>query len=216
MKASLLFTKSKSLLLTLLIGLSLISTSCVDGEGGTNIEIPGVDGPKLTITDDNLMIAMVFENIQLEGGLRYNIPKYPNSHIEISPDLQSEGTLMALSISLDDVFNLDLGTLDPQKLPGGRPLPTVSTGKLPAVAFSIEKFHGMVFYVGPEVFGVFIPANLDFQGGMLTSRFYAMGKRAGTLALVGTDENDENSGLLMLLDLKGSTKARLKKLSEKY
>ena len=48
---------------------------------------------------------MVVEGIQLDGGLRYNIPKYPNSYLEISPDLQSVGTLMAISVSLDDIFN---------------------------------------------------------------------------------------------------------------
>ena len=64
---------------------------------------------------------MVFENIILDGGLRYPVPKYPNSYIEVSPHLQSGGTMMSVSISLDDVFNGDLPRLDPQALPGGRP-----------------------------------------------------------------------------------------------
>ncbi len=199
-----------------MIGLSLITTSCVDGDGGTNIEIPGVDGPKLILQDDNLLISMVFESIVLDGGLRYNIPKYPTSYIEISPDLQSAGTLMSVSVSLDDIFDMDASTLDPQKLPGGRNLPGVATGRLPAVAFSIEKFAGMTFYVGPEVFGMFVPTNLDIDGAIVSSRFYAMGDRAGTLSIVGRDENQENSGILLLLDIKGKTKKRLKKIAKKF
>jgi len=216
MKASHFFTKSKALFLSLFIGLSLITTSCVDGDGGTNITIPGVDGPKLILEKDNLLISMVFENIVLDGGLRYNIPKYPTSYIEISPDLQSAGTLMSVSVSLDDIFDIDADTLDPQKLPGGRALPGVSTGRLPAVAFSIEKFSGMTFYVGPEVFGIFVPTKLDMDGSIISSRFYAMGDRAGTLSIVGQDENEENSGILLLLDIKGKTKKKLKKIAKKF
>ena len=52
----------------------------------TNIEIAGVKGPTVTLLQDNLMVSMVFENIKLDGGLRYNIPKYTHSFLEISPD----------------------------------------------------------------------------------------------------------------------------------
>ena len=62
----------------------------------SNLQIPGVDGPTLTLMDNELLIAMVFHNIELDGGLRYNIPKYPNSHIEISPHFQSGGTMMSV------------------------------------------------------------------------------------------------------------------------
>jgi hypothetical protein len=98
-----------------------------------------------------MMISMVFENVQLDGGLRYNIPKYKYSFLEISPDLESNGTLMQVSVSLKDIVDGGLDQLDPQKLPGGRNLPGVASGSLPAVAFSIEKFHNMSLYLGKDV-----------------------------------------------------------------
>jgi hypothetical protein len=205
--------KRYSLLLLTILGL-LSFTSC-NGKN-SNVKIDGVDGPTVTLLEDNLMISMVLENVQLDGGLRYNIPKYPNSYIEISPDLQSEGTMMSVSISIDDMFNDDLYGLDPQKLPGGRPLPGVVSGSLPAVAFSIEKFNNMSVYVGPEVFGIFVPVNLNVENSILSFRYYISEKRAGTVSVVGNDQDGENGGVLLMLDIKGKWKKMLKKAQKRY
>lgn len=212
------FTKTHTKILgaSLVMSIGFFSTSC--GEGSKlNLEIPGVKGPTVTLLEDNVLISMVFEELVLDGGLRYKIPKYPNSYLEISPDFQSGGTLMAVSVSLQDVFNGEAKFLDPQKLPGGRALPGVINGQLPAVAFSIEKFKNMAFYLGPEVFGVFIPLkNLNLQGSIITARFYTGETRIGNLSLVGEDDNGENSGFLLMLDMKGSTKSRLESVAKKY
>jgi hypothetical protein len=160
---------------------------------------------------------MVFENIQLEGGLRYAIPKYKNSYLEVSPDLQSNGTLMSISVSLDDVFDIGLQSLPAQELPGGRALPGVSTGSLPSVAFSIPRWKNMAFYVGPKFFGVFIPTSLNIgTDNIITARYYTGDKRAGNISLVGADSNGENSGFLLLLDLSTSVKRNLKKIAKKF
>ena len=85
--------------------LALLFTGCGGKTtGGSNLAIPGVDGPKIALIQDTVLITMVFSGLQLDGGLRYNIPKYPKSYIELSPDLQSNGTLLAMNLSLDDVL----------------------------------------------------------------------------------------------------------------
>ena len=208
--------KFKSIALSILVVMSLgLATSC--GNNSTkNIEIAGVKGPTVTLLQDNVMISAVFENIQLDGGLRYNIPNYKYSFLEISPDLESNGTLMNISISLKDLFDGGLDQLDPQKLPGGRNLPGVATGSLPAVAFSIEKFHNMSFYVGKSMFGVFLPAKIGVDGAIASFRYYIGEKKAGTISLVGNDENGENSGILLMLDMSGSTQKQLKNVYKQY
>ncbi len=191
------------------------ATSC--GNNSTNnIQIAGMQGPTLTLMQDNLLISMVFENLQMDGGLRYNIPKYNYSYLEISPDLQSNGTLMSISVSLKDIMNGGLDQLDPQKLPGGRNLPGVTSGQLPAVAFSIEKFHNMSFYLGKDVFGIFVPTNVGVDGAIASFRYYAASKRAGTISLIGKDQNGENSGVLLMLDMKAQVKAQLMNVYNKY
>jgi hypothetical protein len=200
------FTSTKLLLLSSVVTLGLFSTSCGNGTSASNIQIPGVANSKITLNNDSVLISFVFSAIQLDGGLRYNIPKYPNSYLEISPDLQSAGTLMSISIAIKDVANTSLQNLDPQSLPGGRALPGVASGRLPAVAFTIQKFHGMSFYVGPKLFGVFIPlGNLGIGNSIITARYYVSTTRVGNISLVGADANGENSGLLLMLDLSSTT-----------
>ncbi len=209
------YSRSRNLIIGLfIVTMSLFTTSC--GDSKKNMDIPGVDGPALHLDKDNLLISMVFENITLEGGLRYNVPKYPNSYVAIEPDYESAGTLMSMSVSLDDIFDSRLQNLPSEKLPGGRALPGVASGSLPSVAFSIEKFHGMTFYIGPKVFGVFVPTKMDIGSTIITGRYYTGSKRMGNISLVGPDQNGENSGVLLLLDVSKSVEKRLKKLSEKY
>ena len=214
MRVSAYVKNTKVVFISLMLGLSFATTSC--GKSDSSLSIPGVDGPTVTLNQDDVLISMVFENVHLEGGLRYNIPKYPNSYVEISPDLQSDGTLMSFSVSLDDMFG-GVDGLDPMKLPGGRNLPTVARGSLPAVAFTIEKFKGISLYLGPDVFGIFVPiSGLNAKGAMISGSYKSGGKKIGTLTLVGEDTNGENAGMLLLLNLKGSYIKRLKKVAKKY
>ena len=193
---------------------AMFSASC--GEGQSQLSIPGVKGPNLVLQADNLLISMVFENIELQGGLRYAIPKYNKSYIEVGPDLESSGTLMSVSVSLDDVFGSSVQQLPAQQLPGGRALPGVASGALPAVAFTIPKWKNMAFYVGPKFFGVFVPVSLNIGvDSIITARYYSGSARAGNISMVGADQNGENSGFLLLLDMSSTVKRRLKSIAKR-
>lgn len=206
------FRMKKLLSGILIVFFALSMTACnKDTDSKTSLSIPGVDGPELSLVDDSLLISVVFEELSVEGGLRYAIPNYPNSYIEVSPDFDSEGTLMAVSVDLDDLFGGSLEGLDPMTLPGGRALPGVASGTLPAVAFTIPQWKNISFYLGSDVFGVFFPiSGLGMQGSMITARFYSDGKRTGNISLVGEDDDGENAGFLLLLDLDSAMAKKLK------
>lgn len=210
------FKKWKHLIIASIAIFTLgFSTSC--GKNSTsNIQIPGVQGPTVTLMQDNLLISMVFEDLQLDGGLRYNIPKYNYSYVEISPDVQSSGTLMSVSISLKDVLGGNLETQDPQKLPGGRNIPGIASGSLPAVAFSLPKFHNMTLYVGKNIFGMFVPAHVGVDSAIASFRYYIGQKAAGTISLVGNDDKGENAGILLMLDMSGAVKSQLMNVYKRY
>lgn len=208
--------KWKTSLLTVATVMTLGFTTSCGKNDASNIQIAGINGPTVSLLQDNMMISMVFENIQLDGGLRYNIPKYKYSFLEISPDLESNGTLMQVSVSLKDIVDGGLDQLDPQKLPGGRNLPGVASGSLPAVAFSIEKFHNMSLYLGKDVFGIFVPASIGVDGAIASFRYYIGEKRAGTISVVGNDASGANAGVLLMLDMKGQVKSQMMNVYKKF
>lgn len=209
--------KTNLFVISAVMGASLLATSCGSGSSASNIKIPGVNNLGVSLVQDNMLVSMVLAKVTLDGGLRYNIPKYPNSYMELSPDLQSSGTLLAISISLKDILNTSLQTLDPIALPGGRALPGVSGGRLPAVAFSVSAFKNMTFYLGPKLFGIFIPVeSLGSISAIITSRYYAGTTRVGNISLVGNDANGENAGLLLMLDLNPTVKKQINAAVKKY
>jgi hypothetical protein len=210
------FKSYKKILFSFLMILSLGFVSSCGNNSGKNIEIAGLKGPTVSLLQDNLLVSVVFENVQMDGGLRYNIPKYKYSYLEVSPDAESNGTLMVISISLQDLVGGGLDQLDPQKLPGGRNLPGVSTGSLPAVAFSIEKFSNMSFYLGKDVFGIFLPTQVGVDGAIASFRYYIGSKAAGTISLVGNDTNGENAGVLLMLNINSEAKKIMKRLEKKF
>lgn len=199
----------------LIAGALFFSAACGDNQRD-NLKIEGIDGPHIALHQDQILITTVFENISIDGGLRYNLPKFENSYVEVGPDLQSDGTLMAVNISISDLLGDIADILDPQTLPGGRALPGVSGGSLPALAFTIKKWNNVTIYVGKDIFGVFYPFNLDIDGAIATFRFYIGEKKAGNISLVGKDNAGENSGVLLLLEMDATTKRLLKKRARKY
>lgn len=202
----------ETLLPSLLATLLVLSAGCGDGKSKFNPEIPGVQGPTVTIVEQNVLITTIMDNMHVDAGFRYYIPDFPNSYIEISPDPQGDGTFFSISMAITDLFQDYLTDLEPQTLPGGRAFPGLITGKLPAVAYSIEEFQNISFYIGKSLFGLFIPVStLDFMGeNILPMRFYSGNNRIGNVAIVGKDENGENSGILLMIDMSDKVKAQLK------
>jgi hypothetical protein len=185
---------------------SVSATGC--GKGSKkNVKIPGVSGPFVNIVDNKLTMSLTFTEIQFDEGIRLEIPKMPNSYVEVGPDFQSAGYLLSVGLDVNDIKTLThdgFDVLDPHSLPGGRPLPGVVEGQLPGVAVQIPKLKDVVFYVGPQVFGAFVPVKLPIKTAIVTHRFYdGAGDQVGNISVVGTDAQNDNSGFLLLINLAG-------------
>lgn len=204
--------------------MAITLTACGGSGTGVNTKIEGITGPDVELVNGRLVLSMVFNNLSIDGGATIPIPKYPNSSVQIGPDFMSSGTLLVLTVNVTD-FIKDQGTFfDPQTLPGGRPLPSVAAGKLPAVAVQVPQLFNSVLYVGPEVLGFFVPfQGLDLAGSIVTFRFHnKAGEPVGILGLVGSDAQGKNAGILALMraDLLGIFKkpsaATLAKLDAQF
>jgi hypothetical protein len=208
---------SKKLLTILtVIGLTFF-TSC-GGETTGNVSIPGVKGPNVSLLEDNVIISMVMENVNVLVGATYQVPKYKNSFVGLNPNLEGAGSVLTFTVSLDDIFSSDVRELDPKTLPGGRMIPGVASGALPAVAFQLEDALGnTAFYVGPKVFGIWVPLpSFNVYGLAVTHAFMVGDKRAGNLTLFGKDPEGNHSGFFLALSVNTVAEKRLKRLSKKY
>ena len=199
----------KKLFVSVLFLVMFGAVSCND-DGGVNVDIPGVSGPTVTLNGEHVIINMTFSSVIMEGEMTIAVPQYSDSTVSIKAD-PNGGTVMSVKVSAVDLLNADLQDLDPQRLPGGRALPGVAAGDLPAVGFTVESFYNMSFYIGPEVFGFFVPLdNFATEGAIASFRYYIGDKASGTVSLVGTDTNGENAGLLLLLNMDIATKSLLR------
>jgi hypothetical protein len=193
----------KLVTLTLAFVFSVTLVGCGGSGSGTNPNIAGVTGPTVELVDGRFILSMGFSNVALNGGVTLPIPKYPNSSLSIGPDFASNGMLIVLTIAVQDFVNVNANGLNPQTLPGGRPLPGVAQGALPAIALQVPQLLNSVFYVGPQVLGFFVPfKGLNLAGAILTYRFFdKTGVQVGNISVVGQDQNKQNGGILVLVNI---------------
>jgi hypothetical protein len=175
--------------------------------GTTNPTITGVTGPTVSYVNGNFVMSVVLTQVTISGGGTVPIPDMPNSTLEVGPDLQSAGLLISVSLSATDIASLsngDVVVLPSQSLPGGRALPGVAAGTLPAVAVEVPKWDSMVFYIGPEIFGVFVPVNMGLTGYEATFDFNdSTGTNVGQISIIGADTSGKNAGFLVMIPIKG-------------
>lgn len=173
--------------------------------------IPGVKGPYFNITNGQIVVSTVFTQFSIPAGFKVPVDKLENSHVEFTVN-QEGGTLLQAYIDIEEIENEDFSFADPETLPGGRPLPGVIGGELPALAFTLEQAKDSTFYVSKKVFGFFVPVDLGIEESILTWPLKIDGKHIGNVSAVGNDENGENAGFLLLLNLSAAQNKQLQKL----
>jgi hypothetical protein len=191
----------------LALATALGASSCGTGTGAGNVQIQGVQGPDVSFVNNTFIMTVVLTQVSLNEGVTIPIPKLPNSYLEVGPDLQSNGMLISLGLSITDLVNLSNGKIllvDPLTLPGGRALPGVVAGYLPGEAIEVPSWDNMVFYMGTNVFGAFIPVKIPIQNYEATFRFFdSTNTQIGNISVVGEDTSGKNSGFLLLIDIAG-------------
>lgn len=196
------------------VALALMTTLAVScGSQPEMPQIDGIKGPFFNVMDGKVLISVTFENMEIMGGGRFPLPKMKNSYMELTP-AQFGGTFMQVALDIADIDNTDWSLVDPTALPGGRPLPGIVGGKLPALAVQVPNLKNTTFYVSKQIFGFFIPFKVDAQGAIVSFRLYMDNKHIGNISLVGEDQNGQNGGLLLLMNLNKDGKARLQQLIE--
>lgn len=184
--------------------------SCVGGGDGQNPIIPGLKGPFLNVGSTHVLVSTVFQDLRLNGGLRYPLPKLKDSYVELSPDLQSDGVLLAFSISLEDILGRDLDDMQMMGLPGGRPIPEIPGGRLPGIAFTVQNFTNMVFYLSDTKMAIYFPWNNTITD--MGFDYFMGDEKMGRFFFVSPDIYAKNAGYLLVLDINKKVKKRLKRL----
>lgn len=194
----------------LLLCLTAFLLSCVGNGGGQNPVIPGLDGPHVNISRTHVLVSTVFKDLRLAGGLRYPLPKLRDSYVELGPDLQSDGVLLSFSFSIEDILGREIGEMEMIGLPGGRALPDVVGGRMPGVAFTVQHFTNMVFYLSDTQMAIYFPWNNTIPN--MGFDYFVGDVKKGRFHFISPDIFAKNAGYFLLLDLDKRTKKKLKRL----
>lgn len=148
------FKKFKFLSMFIVFGLLTMAAKC--SWFSPDVQFPELKDIKLTFGDPvTLSIPLKGQNIKF--GVKVQIPDLEGAYVELIPKIGDKAPVVFLSVPRDVFDNDKFRLRDPATLPGGRELPKVATGKLPAVALQVKEWNDVVFYLGFEVAGVFIP-----------------------------------------------------------
>lgn len=180
---------------------------------GSQPELPkieGIAGPFFNVQNGRVLISMTLQQVEIIGGGVFPLGFLNSSTLEVTP-AQEGGTLLQFGVDLADIEGTDWTVVPPTQLPGGRPLPGIVGGQLPAFAVTVPQLDNTTVYASKKVFGFFYPFKLG-SNVIVTARIVIGGKNVGNLSLVGEDSNGQNSGVLVLMNLNAAGKAHLKRL----
>ncbi|MBI3019398.1 MAG: hypothetical protein HYY61_05860 [Deltaproteobacteria bacterium] len=117
------------------------------------IKLPDV---KLTFGDP-VTLSIPLKGQEILVGIKLDIPDLEGSFVELIPQAGNTPASVFLSVPAKAFDNPPFRLRDPGTLPDGRPLPKIADGKLPAVALAVPQRNNIVFYLGLEVAGIFVP-----------------------------------------------------------
>ncbi len=154
------------------------------------IKLPDV---KLTFGDP-VTLSIPLKGKEITVGVRMDIPDLTGAYVELVPQVGKNDPYVFVSVPSKEFENEKFRLRDPATLPGGRSLPKIVEGKLPGVSFEVPQWNNMVFYLGLEVAGVFVPTRGKEPDVNMTIPFSDnSGRQIGFVSRI-PQENGANSG----------------------
>jgi hypothetical protein len=168
-----------------------------------NRRIPGIDYHSVMLEDDVLLINFV-ERLRVNafGQSRRNIlvPHYVDAAVEVRKRRRDRGIFVKAKISVEDLFNKNIHALPKRALPGGRAIPGVIDGVLPATRVPLGRAGNnkvITIYQNRDVFAFFYPHEHGQRSEV--TPYYVEEVQVGHLVLIEADENGRNEGFLYVL-----------------
>ncbi|OFZ24623.1 MAG: hypothetical protein A2381_07230 [Bdellovibrionales bacterium RIFOXYB1_FULL_37_110] len=179
----------------LFIFLTLISCG-----NNKNISIEGIDGPYILLSDQTLIMTMTFKNIKQESEASYKLPQFQNAYVEIGPSNNQELSI-TYRFNILELIEFDDGKLPLINLPDERGIPGMVGGSLPGIDFAINNFEYSSLYLSANHLGFFIPvASFEKFYSMTSFDYFINNKKAGSITMIGKEQNHHIPGILLLLD----------------
>ncbi|NUM88241.1 MAG: hypothetical protein HUU37_03465 [Bdellovibrionales bacterium] len=194
----------EGLMVTLAVyGLLLSLSGCGNIQAGGDTGIDGVSKYDVTIANGQARLVVIFDNLNVDAGARIPLRRPAGAFIELGPDFQTGGTMLALSVPLANMFEGG-GGLPTMGLPDGRPLPHVRAGSLAALATDLPVFGQCWLYLARDVFGIFIPVDLPNLPLTVTTRIRdGQGNVLGVVSGIPRGRTGSISGVLFLFPIDG-------------
>ena len=155
--------------------------------------------PKIKLPDVKLTFGdPVTLTLPLKGeilvGTKLDIPDVTGGFVELIPQVGNTPASVLLSVPAKAFDNPNFRLRDPGTLPGGRALPKIADGKLPAAALVVPQWNNVVFYLGLEVAAVFVPTKSKEPDVQLTLPISDnAGRNIGFITRI-PQENGDNGG----------------------
>lgn len=172
------------------------------GSGDGNIE--GVSKYSFTVANGRATLAVVFDKLKIDAGVRIPLQRPADGYIEMGPDFNSGGTLFVISAPLASLLGGN-GDLLQVGLPDGRPIPGVYNGVIGAVAVKLPLFGISYLYLGSDVYGIFLPLELPNVPVIVTTKMRdEKGNIIGIISGIPKGSKGQISGVLFLFPVEGS------------
>ncbi len=174
---------------------------------GRGRKIPGLENFHADVLQSSLYVSFVATQLKLDQGLTAPIPGLNDATVSVSPDLNSDGTVLQFTVPLASLLNQGR-PLPALGLPDGRGLPDIAGGRLPRWDFKIDQLS-MSAYLSDDAFGLFIPILFKTKTGIKLPYLISVsvqderGNKLGKAYAIPANASGDGSGVLILLPYLG-------------